>query len=138
MGDRKEAARGHGVAEPGHGPGRVVLVGEEVQDGHQQQRQRLVEVDEVPHLGMVEDRVGLAQVRQDDGRAAAGEERVGVHVDDRVVVDVGHARVWAEARMIHSTASPMAVTTTVTSGSIARIPPTWFVPGSWTPGLLAR
>jgi hypothetical protein len=71
----------------------VFVIGDEMQDRDQQQGYRLAEVDQFADLRVRQDRFGLPQVRQDDpGGTAAGQQGVGVHVHDRVVVHVGHAR----------------------------------------------
>ncbi len=94
MRQHQEAARRHRVPQPGHDPGRVLLVSEEMQDGDQQHRHRLGEVEQPSHLGMAEDHLGLSQVRQHGDRGGVvGQQRVGMHVHDRVVVDVGHAHI---------------------------------------------
>jgi hypothetical protein len=62
-----------------------------VHDRHQQQPDGLAEVDERANFRMAQDGAGVAEVRQDDaGGAAAGQQRVRMDVDDRVVVHVGH------------------------------------------------
>lgn len=65
----------------------VVLVGEEVDDGDEQQRDGLGEVDERGELWVGQDGPGVAQVGEDDaGGPGAGQQRVRVDVHDRVIV----------------------------------------------------
>jgi hypothetical protein len=82
------AAGREGVPEPGHDPGRVLGVGEEVQDRHEQQGDRLAEVDQLPDLGVPQDPVGLAQVGLDHEGAVAGQQGAAVRHHHRVVVHV--------------------------------------------------
>jgi hypothetical protein len=59
-----------------------------VQDGQQQQGDRLVEVDQLPDLRMLHDRVGLAQVALDGRGVVAGQQGAAVGHHHGVVVDV--------------------------------------------------
>ncbi len=76
------------VAQRGDDARRVLRVGDEVHDGHQHQRHRPVEVDDRAHLGVVEDRTGVAQVGQDDGGVRVVRQYPRMGGDDGVVVDV--------------------------------------------------
>jgi len=90
VGQDQEAARREGVAVGGDEGGRAFGVRDEVQDRDQEQRDRPGEVEEVPGPG--QDDGGVAEVGEDDpGGAGAGQQGVGVGVDHRVVVGVGHA-----------------------------------------------
>jgi DNA invertase Pin-like site-specific DNA recombinase len=80
------AARGKRVAEDGQDVRGVLPFGDEVQDRDEQQRHRPGEVDERADFGVGQDGLGVAQFGQHDvGGAAARQQRVGVHVHDRVV-----------------------------------------------------
>src|SRR5690606_14578101 len=73
---------------------RLVLVLQEVEDGHEQQAHRLGQVQGAGHLGGTQQRVAVAQVRLQVGGGAlrrAVEQGACVGHDDRVVVDVDHA-----------------------------------------------
>ena len=85
------AARRHGLHQPGHQGGRVVLVGDAVQDAEEHDRDRLAEVQDLGGPG--QDRVEVAQVGVDVGGRAlgvAGQQGPGVQEHDRVVVHVHH------------------------------------------------
>jgi hypothetical protein len=76
---------------------RVVGVGYHVHDGEQRDRDGLGEVEEL--RGLVEDRVGVAQVGVDvlgGTRLVAGEQRAGVGEDDRIVVRVHDQGLWRD------------------------------------------
>ena len=79
----------HRVPEPGHQPGRVVLVRHEVQHRDHEHRGRPAQVEHRPYGRVGQHRVRVAQVRlHDRGPVVAGEDRVRVLDRDRVVVDV--------------------------------------------------
>jgi hypothetical protein len=85
------AARRDGLHQPGHQGGRVVLVGDAVQDAEEHDRDRPAEVQDPGGPG--QDRGEVAQVGVDvGGRAlgAAGQQGPGVQEHDRVVVHVHH------------------------------------------------
>lgn len=78
---------------------RVLVVGDEVQDGHHQHGQRLVEVQDGAHGRAVHDRLGLADVGVQDSGAlgvAVGEQHPAVGDDGRVVVRVDEAGLRAD------------------------------------------
>jgi len=71
------------LAEDGQDASRILLFGDEVHDRHQQQRDRLGEVDQPADLRVGQDGLGVAQVGQDDaGRTAAGFVRVSTGSQD--------------------------------------------------------
>ena len=85
------AAGRHGVPKPGHDPNGVLDVGDGVQDGHQQDRDRVAEIDERPQLRAIQQLPWSAQVRLDDGHpVGAGQQRPAMEEDDRVGVHVEH------------------------------------------------
>ncbi len=89
MGDDQVAARRHGVSQPGDDPGRVLGVPDEMQDRDQQHRHRPGQVQQSPHRRVAQDHLRLAQVGQDgQGGGLVGQQRVGMRMDHRVVVDV--------------------------------------------------
>ena len=86
------AARRHGPHQPGHQGGRLVLVGDAVQDAEEHDRDRPAEVQDLGGPG--QDRVEVAQVGVDVGGrtlGAAGQQGPGVQEHDRVVVHVHDA-----------------------------------------------
>jgi len=114
-------ARGQRVAEGGQDAVRVLPVGDEVHDRHQQQGDGLAEVDECTDLGVGQDGLGFAQAGQDDaGGPAVGQQRVGVHVHDRVVVDVDHLRL--RARLKRDLVGVATVGSPAPTSMISRIP----------------
>ncbi len=91
MGDHQVAARRHRLPQPGHDPGRVLGLSDEMQNRDQQHRHRPGQVQQPPHVRVVEDRLRLAQVGQNgQGGGLVGQQRVGMRMDHRVVVDVDH------------------------------------------------
>ena len=87
----QEAAGYQPVGDPLDQPGRVVGIGNAVQDGDEQRGDGLVEVDQPLDLGAAEDAVGVAHVRLDDGGVGVLlQQRAAVRQDDGVVVDVHH------------------------------------------------
>ena len=76
----QEAAGGQRVAQGGDDLPGLVRVGEEVDDGDQEQGDRLVEVDDPADVGVVQDRPRVAQIGEHVAGPAAGaaEQRVGV------------------------------------------------------------
>src|SRR5215475_12713419 len=85
------AAGRQGVPQPSHDAGRILLVGYEVEDGHEQDRDRLLEVDPTFRRCSPQDRVGVTQVALDrQGSVADCQQSPRVHQHDRVVVDVDH------------------------------------------------
>jgi len=73
----------------GDDTGRVGLIGDEVQDGQEQQRDGLVEVDQLAQRRVAQDRVRLEHVPPDHrGARDAVQHAAGVRQHDRVVVDV--------------------------------------------------
>ena len=89
VGYRDVAAGRERGQQLGDDPGRVGLVGDEVQDGQEQQRDRLVEVDQLAQRGVGQDRVRLEHVPPDHrGAGDAVQHAAGVRQHDRVVVDV--------------------------------------------------
>jgi hypothetical protein len=70
-----------------------LVVVDVVQDGDQQQPDRLVEVDELLERGVAEDLRRPPQVGLDDlGGVAGVEQGPGVDEHDRIVVDIDHSR----------------------------------------------
>nr|WP_255276805.1 hypothetical protein [Actinomadura madurae] len=82
----------------------VVLVGHEMQDRHQQQRDRLGEVDQVADGGVAEDVVRAPKVRRHEPDVAGPREKgAAVRAHDGVVVDVHDPGVRAgeRRRLVH-------------------------------------
>ncbi|KIH98255.1 hypothetical protein LP52_13810 [Streptomonospora alba] len=71
-----------------------LVVGDGMQQGRHQQPDRAVGVDARGELGVAVDRFGLAHVGLDDAGQLRefGRQRLGVHPNGGVVVDVDHAR----------------------------------------------
>jgi hypothetical protein len=90
MGQDQVAARRHPPREFGDDPGRVVGVRDPVQDGHEQDRDRPGEIDQLARAGVVEDPRGAADVLGDDREVGVmpGQQRPGVGEYHRVGVDV--------------------------------------------------
>ena len=83
MGHGQVAAGRQGVAEGGDDGGRVFCIGDKVQYGHQEQGDGPGEVKEA--AGLPDNGGRVTEVSQDDlRRAGAGEQGLGVRVDDRV------------------------------------------------------
>src|SRR5580693_4481010 len=79
------------VGEPGDEPGRVILVGDEMQDGQEEKGRGLAEIYQSLHGRVGEDLVRLEQVLLDDrGVRDALEHGPGVGEDHRIVIDVDH------------------------------------------------
>ncbi|GAA2857045.1 hypothetical protein HD593_009839 [Nonomuraea rubra] len=68
-----------------------VAVLDVVHDRRQQQAHGPVEVERPQHVGILQQRLRLAQVAPDHGRLAlAGQQRPGVHEHHRITIDVDH------------------------------------------------
>lgn len=94
MGEHQETARRDRIAETGQQRPGVVGVGDEEQDRDREHPDGLIEVQRVPHVGVGQDAVRVAQVGLGHGRGVVGGQQCpGVSADHGVVVDVGHARV---------------------------------------------
>ena len=88
--EHQVTARLESVADGGDDRGRVVIVADEMQHGHQQHGQRLAEIDELARAGMIQDRPRVPQVRLDNHGVPAGLQRAGVSQHHRVIVDTHH------------------------------------------------
>jgi hypothetical protein len=89
------AARRQRVDQRRDDPRGLELVGDEVQDRDQHQRDRLAEVQDLPDRRIGQDRLRVSQIGMDVGRAAlgrAGQQLAGVPENERVVVGVDDAR----------------------------------------------
>jgi hypothetical protein len=99
-GDDEMTAGWHGVAERGHGTGRVLVVTDVVQDRQEQEPDRLPEIDELPDNRMIHDLRRPAHVAGDDlGGAGISQQGLPVGVDVRDLVHVarrGQARANVE------------------------------------------
>jgi hypothetical protein len=92
VGEAEMAAGRHGLPETGDDLVRILLAGDEVEDGREQDRDRAVQIDEAEHVGVVENLFRPSQIRTHDPYVVGGlEQRVRMGDDDRVVVDVHHA-----------------------------------------------
>jgi hypothetical protein len=90
--DHHVAARCQRVAQLSDQDCGRVGVGEEVQHGHEQQRDRLGQVHQLQQLRVAQDLPGAAQVRLDRDRVlVTGQDHPAVLNGDRVVVDVDDA-----------------------------------------------
>jgi hypothetical protein len=69
MGDREVATGGDRIAQRCHAPERIGIVADELQHTEQQHRDRLVEVDQLAHLRVGQDDIGVADIGLDDGGA---------------------------------------------------------------------
>jgi hypothetical protein len=88
-GDSEVTARYEGVTEPGRDAGRVLIVVYVMQDGEHEEPDRAAEVDEPPDLGILQDLRRPADIRGDHPRRPrVGQQRLAVHQDDRVDIDV--------------------------------------------------
>jgi len=98
------AARGDPVTQGCHAARWVVQIAEEVQHRHQQQADRLAEIDQPPGHGMVQHLARIADVPVDHGRVRIGGQN-GLAVRDRHRVDVGvdhpGGRVGALRHLVH-------------------------------------
>ena len=87
VGEREEAARPGGVAEPRDDRLGVVLVGNEVQHGHHEHGDRLVEIEQGLHPRVGQDRIGVTQVLLDNGGVGVAAQDV-LAMGDRDGIDV--------------------------------------------------
>src|SRR5262249_29989983 len=62
LGKTDVAARRHAIPELSHNPSRVVVIGHEVEQADEEHQQRLVEVDELLQLRVIEEPLRLADV----------------------------------------------------------------------------
>jgi hypothetical protein len=92
---RQGAAGRHHVPEPGQQRTGIVGVRDEVQDGEQQHRDRLAEVDQLAHRGAGGDAGRVPEIAPDGGNALGPvlENGLSVQDDDRVAVNVDDPRV---------------------------------------------
>ena len=91
--DDKEAAGAQPAADRGNDAGRVVLVSDEIEDRHEQHRYWTREVDVSGQDRIVEDGLGVLDVRADCGDAVRrSQPRVRVQGDDGITVDVHDPR----------------------------------------------
>jgi hypothetical protein len=90
--NRQVAARGHGIHETGDDSARVALIRHEVEDGYEQYRDWLAEVQYGPQFPVAEDRVGLSQVVLDNRGPVNSLQHVDrMGDDDGVVIDIDNA-----------------------------------------------
>ncbi len=88
----QQAARGERVPQQGDRLPGVVLVLHEVEHGHEQKRDRTIEVEQPADLWTPQDRLGGAEIGRDDGGPLVTvEDGPAVGDGDRVVVDVDHS-----------------------------------------------
>ncbi len=103
--DDQVAALGHRVHQRLDQAVRVLVGREEVQDRHQQHRDRLAEVEQPAQLRVGEYPAWVAQVLRDDrGAVVAVQQVAGVGQHDRVVVHVHHAAVRCDilGHLVHA------------------------------------
>ncbi len=104
MGQHEVAAGRERVAQSGHDAAGLLSVGDEMQDGYQQQPGRLAGVDQPPGDFVAEDLLWLTQVSIDDrGVVVAFQEDFAVRHDDRVDIGVDHPgpRVGVLGDLVH-------------------------------------
>jgi hypothetical protein len=85
------AARGQGLGQLAHNRVGLLVVGDELHDPHQQQRDRPGEIEDAGRG--TQDLFRVAQVSLDvrgDASRPAGEQGAGVGQHNRVVVDIDH------------------------------------------------
>jgi len=94
VGEDQVTAGRHPLAEGTHDASRIGLVRDAVQDGDEQHRHRLREVDQPGHFRVGQDAPGIADVRLDHGDGiGVHQQRPGVAHHHRVVIHVDHVRV---------------------------------------------
>jgi hypothetical protein len=105
MVDDQEAARGQPVPVAGQYFAWAVLVRDEMQRAGAQERDRPGQVQQRPHVGVVQDRFRLTQVGvHHHGSVRLGEQRLAMGPDHRVVVHVGdpRGRGMRQRRLVHA------------------------------------